>query len=62
MSKGLGEALRLIRVIYDTPQSVVARKAGVPQQLLSAYEQNRRRVRPDRALRILQAIADEVPA
>lgn len=61
MGRHLGQALRLVRVFYDMPQVDVARKAGVAQQLLSAYESGARRPRPDRVLRILEAIADDMP-
>ncbi len=62
MAQHLGKALRLVRVFYEVPQVDVARKAGVAQQLLSAYESGNRQPRIDRAVQILEAITDEAAA
>lgn len=38
VQRRVGEALRILRAVYDRPQSEVARAAGISRSMLQAYE------------------------
>jgi DNA-binding XRE family transcriptional regulator len=53
----LGRELRLLRTIADLTARDVARRAGIDRTLLSHIEAGRRPITPERAVRILSALA-----